>query len=68
MADSLAAAAASTPQVAMLDHDGAGTRFKLVVEAEEMGTQGGVQRAVGDVDRLDGLRLGRKQRPQIERR
>ena len=48
---------------------GAGAvRLELVVEAEEMRAQGRVQRAVGDLDRLDGLRLRRKHRPQIERR
>ena len=41
----------------MLDHERASRRrLKLVVEAEEMRTQGRVQRAVGDLDRLDGLR------------
>ncbi len=53
----------------MLDHEGArAVAFELVVEAEEMGTQGSVQVAVGNLDRLDGLSLGRERRPQIEHR
>ena len=39
------------------------TVLELVIEAEEMRAQGGIQRAVGDLDRLDGLRLGRKRVP-----
>ena len=40
--------------------------LKLGVEAEEMRAQGGTQRAVGDLDRLDSLRRGRKLIPEIE--
>src|SRR3972149_823722 len=53
----------------MLDHEGTrAVAFELVAEAEEMGTQGSVQVAVGNLDRLDGLSFRREHRPQIEHR
>jgi hypothetical protein len=56
-----------TRQRAMLDEISAGlSRFELVVEAKEMWSEFGIQRAIGDVDREDGLGLRRNLRPHAE--
>jgi hypothetical protein len=55
-------------QIAVLDHVGAGAvALQLRVETEEMRAQGDLERAVGDLDRLHYLGLGRQLRPEIER-
>jgi hypothetical protein len=40
--------------------------FKLVVEAEKMRSEIGLEQTVGDLDRRDGLRVRRKRLPQSE--